>query len=135
MKEREYLQLKDKVRAEYLEKLRALDLVWKMSKESSPGGGGKSADRGSLTAAIRQFIGEAKGDFSINDVEAALKATIPQVKKPSIATVFRRLMGKVIEEVSRGSGRRSSTYRRIEGGRTDEEAITSAREDFKEVPF
>ena len=67
--------------------------------------------KGGLVEAARAVIAHTKGTFTIKDIERdLLKQNVP-VKRPSLASVMRRLTGVEIEMVKEGSGRRPATYK------------------------
>lgn len=124
MKESEYLRLKKKITDEYHEKMRALEMVWTMSSESSvknsEGTGeemGASA-RGALTLLVRDTVNVVTGKVSSAYIENALVRQNPQlrgkVRRASISQILRRLAEEgMIELVSEGKGRTPAIYQKL----------------------
>src|SRR3990172_361203 len=122
MKEKEYRRLKSQIEDEYKKKIDALELVWKMSNESDGSNGTEKSrqviGKGTLQKAVRQVLFEIKGEFDIHDVERRIKHNAPSlantVKRASLSSAIKRLVGTEIEVVSIGSGKRPSRYRKRE---------------------
>ena len=118
MKEREYLRLKAQIENEYREKRDALELIWKMSKDSaSIRTNVKNPKRGAVHEAVCKAIPHYSGEFTVHDIEDRVKADnslgLASVKRASIASVLNRLVGERIEVASQGSGKRPGRYRMI----------------------
>jgi hypothetical protein len=117
MHEREYKRLKRQIQAEYDEKLKALDMVWKMSGGIAPNSsksvrGGK----GALLEAVRLALPRLSGEFSVKDVEKQIQSDNPTltVKRASLSSTINRLAldkdGIVL--VLKGKGKRPTIYKR-----------------------
>lgn len=114
MRETEYRKLKQRIEAESREKLEALELVWKMSGGSngkSPASESlASKTKGQLVSNLKTFLQAANNDFTITDVQSALRPILGVVRRQSIATALRRQ--KNIEVVVAGKGRTEAKYRK-----------------------
>jgi hypothetical protein len=118
MKEREYLRLKRQIEAEYQEKMKALDLVWRMAgkPEQRPG----RLPRTAIQQLVRTFVNEwHEGDFSVDEVTNYLRQQSPTavVSRSSLSKALRRfVLNRQLEITSQGKGRKPRRYRRVEGG-------------------
>jgi len=116
MTEKEYLKLKEKIQAACKRDLEALDRVWSMSGGGQPPKGTEegSAKKGQLIAAVREAVISLEGQFSLIEVEKALKSYDPSLTLPQRATLTQALsrMGEKgeIEVVSKGKGRAMTIY-------------------------
>lgn len=118
MKEREYRKLRSEIEAEYHKKIEALDLVFKMSSNGVAGNGtsGQVFGKGTLLKAVRQALEGLRVDFTLKDVEERIRANNPSfaatIKRASLSSTLKRLVGQEIEVVELGKGKRASTYRK-----------------------
>lgn len=123
MNEREYNKLRVKVEAEYHEKLKALELVYKMSG-GAKGGGSSAFTNGNLANEVRKAVESQPGIFNVRDVVKSIVSANPgqtsELNKTSISGVLRRLEAdRQIVLVERGKGKRATTYERS-GSKEDE---------------
>ena len=103
---------------EYHKKLEAIDTVWKLAgiKEKS-GKSGASGKRGGLTQEVRQIIQLMRGNFTLRDVEAALKKANANraIRMPSLSTILLRLSSdSAIKVITPGVGRQATVYAKTE---------------------
>ncbi len=116
MNEREYFKLKQQIQAEYAEKLRALDLIWKMSQQATHrNGGAVGIRRGQLLKSVRDVLALMPSEFSVGDIANLLRERNPdlQPKRSSLSTLLKRLAkAGELGVVQVGRGKRGTTYRR-----------------------
>jgi hypothetical protein len=112
MHEREYRRLRATIEADYRKKLDALELIYGMAGKN--GASSPALVKGVLAQAVVTAIQQAKGDFSVRDIEDTLKVIYPNLvsKRASLSNTLKRLEGREIELVEKGSGKRASKYRR-----------------------
>ncbi len=120
MHEREYKRIRRKIEAEYHEKLKALETIWKLSgggDSNSAGGQGTPSGKGQLLRLVRHALEDIRGDFTLHTVEERIRLNNPtaasSLKKSSLSSILKRLAGtREIELIQRGSGKRASTFRK-----------------------
>lgn len=122
MTEKEYSKLKERIEREYKDKLRALDLVWELSRNTSSNGKIENRSkketnggRGQLLIAIREGLAEIHGQFSVHHIEEIIRKRRPElaVQRSSISGALKRFVdNKEIEIVEAGSGKRPSVYQK-----------------------
>lgn len=122
MREAEYKRLKGRIEEECRKKLEALELVWRMSNSTSQNGNQQGSmvtfGKGALQLAVRNALQEIKGDFTLHDIEKWIRTNnqslAATLKRASLSGTLKRLEEKTheVEIVSRGSGKRASTYRK-----------------------
>lgn len=121
MKERDYIRLKEQLRREYDEKLRALETVWTMVNKGSLPGSHRAAvkvagQKGFIRATVRRVSESFASNFGIREVREALNAdpeTAGKIGDAQISTALARLADREeLEVVEKGSGKRASIYRR-----------------------
>lgn len=118
MKEGEYLRLKRQALADYQKKVEAIETVWKLA--GAKGKSGKSAGsgkKGGLTQEVRQIIESIRGNFTLRDIETALKKADSKraIRLPSLSTILLRLSSdSAIKIVTAGAGRQPTVYARPE---------------------
>jgi hypothetical protein len=112
MHEREYKKIRSTIEAEYRKKLDALELIYGMAGKN--GNSSPSPVKGELAQAVVSSIRQTTVDFNVRDIEQALKIMHPtlMVKRGSLSNTLKRLEGREIELVEKGSGKRPSQYRR-----------------------
>jgi hypothetical protein len=117
MREPEYKRIKKKIETEYHEKLRALDMVFRMSNASLVKNGGQDArkSKGAVPQAVRNALHKITGEFTASDIESQIKTDDPTsiFKRASISSTLKRLAED--EEIictTEGKGKRPSKYRR-----------------------
>ncbi len=117
MNEREYQRLRARIEREYREKLQALDTVWKMARQETAKASANGAAKGALLEGVRYVVPTLNGDFTLRDVERAMRTaglTVP--KRASLSSALKRLAeGGELETVQPGKGKRASIYRSKEG--------------------
>lgn len=114
MHQREYLRIKKQIEAEYLEKLRALDLVWALAgKDGIEKKNGQFRDS-TLANAVRLTVERMDKSFTLRDVVGVCQAEVgngPVVRLASISGILKRMADRgAIKVVELGSGRRPTTY-------------------------
>jgi hypothetical protein len=116
MHEREYKRLRATIEADYRKKIDALDLIYNMAGGSAipSSNGNRSQVKGALAQGVVAAISQTTGDFNVRDLEESLRIMYPTlpVKRASLSNTLKRLEGKEIEVVERGSGKRASVFRR-----------------------
>lgn len=114
MKDREHDRLRKQIEDDYREKLAALDLIWKMSKEQDAPQR-KNGRRGSLLEAVRQAVSEKSGPFNLRDVEDSIRKQHAEMtaQRASISSALLTLVSDgELEITEQGRGRRPSIYRK-----------------------
>jgi hypothetical protein len=117
MREPEYRRLRRKIEAEYQEKLKALDLVFRMSGGASAKNGDQNArkSKGAVSQAVRNALSRIGGEFDVRDVEKQIKINDPtsNFKRASISSTLKRMAedGDEIICTEKGKGKRVSKYR------------------------
>ena len=117
MKEGEYLRLKRQTLAEYQKKIEAIETVWKLASKGKTGKFAESGKRGGLTQEVRQIIESIRGNFTIRDIEAALKKADSKraIRLPSLSTILLRLSSdSAIKIITSGAGRQPTVYSKAE---------------------
>jgi hypothetical protein len=113
MHEREFKRIRATIEADYRKKLDALELVYSMAAKN---GASSSAApvKGKLAQAVVEAIQHTDAQFSARDIETLVSVTRPELaaKRASISNTLKRLEGREIELIEKGSGKRPSTYRR-----------------------
>ena len=120
MNEREYDRLRKKAQDEYNEKIKALELVWKMAGGGASRNGAKP--RASSSNGLRQAIVEVIGEgglpetFNQNHVLSALEKIKPdvaaRVRRPHLSITLRKLSDEeFLELVEVGKGKRPTSYK------------------------
>ena len=119
MTEREFKRLKSQIEKDYHERLRALQIVYDMSKKMNAEGAedDEATGRGPLTAAVRAVLPEMEGDFTLQDVEGLLRRLQPAaatgLKSASLSSVLTRLADKEeLKVITPGKGRTPTVYRK-----------------------
>jgi hypothetical protein len=117
MREPEYKRLKRKIESEYQEKLKALDMVFRMSGGISTKNNNQDArkTKGAVPQAVRNALQKITGEFTVRDIEKQMKADDPTsaFKRASISSTLKRLAkDEEIVCVVEGKGKRASKYRR-----------------------
>jgi hypothetical protein len=114
MHQREYDRLKKQIEGEYRDKLRALDLVWKMAGKNSSAKPKGDPKEGSLASFVRQAVERIGGRFTLRDVVAGCEAdssTDVEIRLPSVSGILKRMADQgAIKVVEQGSGRRPTIY-------------------------
>jgi len=118
MNDREYARLRATIEADYRRKLDALELIYGMTPKASTAAPSTLAItpiKGELTQAAIKAVQQAKGEFNIRDIEQLIKVTNGNmdVKRGSLSNILKRLEGKEIEVIEKGSGKRPTKYRRL----------------------
>jgi hypothetical protein len=113
MHEREYKRIRLAIDAEHKKKLEALDLVYSMSAKNG-NAGSSTRVKGDLAKAIVSAVQQIQGIFNVRAVEDVLRAEHPALaaKRATISNTLKRMEGKEIEQIEKGSGKKASTYRR-----------------------
>jgi len=113
MHEREYKRIRSTIEADYRKKLDALELIYSMAAKN---GAPSSATpvKGELAQAVLEALQHQVAEFSPRDIEAVVTTTHPELlaKRASISNTLKRLEGREIELIQKGSGKRPSKYRR-----------------------
>ena len=120
MHEREYKKLKREIQAEYDEKIKALEMVWRMSggaSQSASKNSGTAIGKGSLLQAVRYALPKISGEFTLREVIKQIQADNPvfaeTLKRASLSSTLKRLANdKEIVLVMEGKGKRASKFRR-----------------------
>jgi len=115
MHEREYKKLLAVIEADYRKKLDALELIYGMANQNGSARNSTSAPvKGKLAQAVVSFVREIATEFNARDLELFLNSTNPDLKakRVSISNTLKRLEGKEVELIEKGSGKRPSKYRR-----------------------
>jgi len=116
MHEREYKRLRSIIEADYRKKLEALDLIYGMAGRSNGNSSSSSGTpiKGELAQAVVSAIQQTTSNFNVRDIEQTLKVTNPamNVKRGSLSNTLKRLEGREVELIEKGSGKRPSTYRK-----------------------
>lgn len=119
MREPEYKRLRRKIQAECDEKLKALDLVYRMS-----GGMSKRDDqngrssKGVVSRAVRNALQRMTGEFGVREIEKQIKLDDPasSIKRASISSTLKRMAEdegeREIVRTGEGKGKRASKYRK-----------------------
>jgi hypothetical protein len=118
VREAEYHRLKCQALAEYHKKLEAIETVWKLAGVKDKSGKPAAANkRSGLTHEVRQIVQSTRGNFTLRDIETALKKADPKrpIRLPSLSTILLRLSGdSVIKIVTPGVGRQATVYANAE---------------------
>lgn len=120
MNEREYIRLRKKAQEEYDEKIKALDLVWKMAGGGAARNGAKP--RTSSSNGLREAIIEIAGEgglpetFNQNHVMGALENAKPDLavrtRRTYLSTTLKKLSDEeFLQLVEVGRGKRPSSYK------------------------
>lgn len=114
MHEREYNRLRKQIESEYRDKLRALEIVWKMAGKNGVVPRKAVVDDGSLAGMVRTAVDRTEGTFSMRDILAYCReegdATIRQ---SSVSAILKRMADqRLVSIVEAGSGRRPTSYRK-----------------------
>jgi len=116
MREPEYRRLKRRIEAEYHEKLKALDLIFRMSGGSSTVSGEKSSrtSKGAVSEAVRNAVSRMTAEFGVREIEDQIRKDDPtsNVKRASISSTLKRMAtDEEIKLTEEGKGKRGSKYR------------------------
>jgi hypothetical protein len=118
MREPEYRRLRRKIETEYQEKLRALDMVFRMSGGASSRNDDEGArkSKGAVSQAVRNALPKLTGEFGVREVEKQVQDDDPtsNFKRASISSTLKRMAEdeEVIVRTGEGKGKRGSKYRR-----------------------
>ena len=117
MKEREYLRLKRQIDAEYQEKMRALELVWRMSGKPAPRP--EWLPRTAVQQMVQAFLNQWRdNEFSLDEVFKYVRQESPNilVNRSSLSKALRRFVQDGELEITfQGKGNKPSRYRRVSG--------------------
>lgn len=111
MKLKEYEGLKIKAKADYQQKLEAIELVWSMTKKQENSRESQPA-RG-IAKAVREFVENSTNAFSVVNIEDSLKPAYGDKKRGAISTAIQRMIDKEIKIKEKGYGRNPSLYVKI----------------------
>jgi hypothetical protein len=116
MRDAEYHRLKKRIQQEYDEKIKALDMVFRISGGGSPAREANTrSSKGAVGQAVRAAIQKMSGNFVVRDIENQLKSDDPtsKIKRASISSTLKRLADddeiKLVEE---GKGNKGSIFHR-----------------------
>lgn len=117
MKELEYRRLKRRIEDEYQEKLKALDMVFRMSGGASSKNGEQGrTSKGVVSQAVRSALLKMSGEFGVRDIEKQIKTDDPTsaIKRASISSTLKRMAEDETEITctEKGRGKKVSKYRR-----------------------
>ena len=118
MREPEYNRLKRKIKAEYDEKLRALDMVFHISGGTANRNGEKGGrkSKGAVSQAVHKALPRMTGDFGVREIEEQIKIDDPTsaFKRASISSTLKRMSEDKDGELTctPGKGKRASKYRK-----------------------
>jgi hypothetical protein len=114
MHEREYKRLKKQIEGEYRDKLRALDLVWKMAAKNGSTKPKAETIDSTLANVVRNAVERTSKTFTLRDVVSVCRSEMPngeQLRLPSVSGILKRMADQgVIIVVEVGKGRRPTTY-------------------------
>jgi len=113
MNKEEVSRLKERVKADYAEKLRAIDLVEKMLAEQSPNGNVFVIPAGSSVASsLHDRVAESLQLFPKNRwTISSICTQLGGVKRSAVWKEVRRLIDEAkVREVKKGSGRTPAEY-------------------------
>ncbi|MBX9655249.1 hypothetical protein K2Y11_16670 [bacterium] len=108
MRHEEYSALKKKIQDEYAERMKALDLVWEMSKEINPSSSvsispsnaapmtphevtDSSEDESSIAGDLREIISGFQGNFRSKEAYVLLRRKRGPVKENTFYSAFQKL--------------------------------------------
>jgi hypothetical protein len=116
MREPEYRRLKKKIEDEYRDKLKALDMVYRMAAPSNSHDNGNDArqSKGVVRQAVLKSLQSISGDFSAREVENQIKIDDPTAtyNRASISSTLKRMENHSIVVVLQGKGKRPTSYRK-----------------------
>jgi len=116
MNEREYRKLSAQIEQRYREDIAALDRIWQLAKPSANGTSrAVKGTRGVVQDGVRAAIGEINGKFTLRDVEHWIRANKPDLHdtaRTTISGTLKRLVGKEIEVLEAGKGKRATVYQK-----------------------
>jgi hypothetical protein len=118
MKEPEYRRLKRKIEDEYQEKLKALDMVFRMSGGASTKNDKQAGreSKGAVPQAVRNALQRMTGEFTVREVEKQIKIADPTsaFKRASISSTLKRLAkDEEIVCIEEGKGKRGSKFKNL----------------------
>jgi len=117
MRESEYIKLKQEAEREYREKLSAIEMVWKMSRQPTrqSKATGNSASRGNLKVLVKTFVNQCKNQFTIIDVENFVKPTYPDTNRGSLNNLLRKMVEDgELKQLQKSAGRAPAIYHNME---------------------
>jgi hypothetical protein len=115
--EREYRRLRQQIEDDYRRKIDALEVVWKLSANTSNGNSAEvPVKRGTIDNLVRNVLGSMTGQFSPRDVMEEMQK-IPDfpggINRSSVSSALKRLADDgVLSVVQIGKGKRASRYQR-----------------------
>ena len=116
MNEKEYERLKRAIREEHEEKLKAIEIVWKMAGNTRGSGTAKRGPKGEVLKVVKRAIETITSEFTHHHVLETAKQADPRMlglNRASVASALRRLAADgVLAIVQQGKGKRPSLYRR-----------------------
>lgn len=114
MNQKLYDRLRLDAKREYEDKIRSIDMVWKMSQVGTAKGASLRGRKGDVTDIIRGFLPTLKGqNFTLREVAALAEEQTPEPpKRSSISSALRRLQEDgTLKIVTEGKGKRATVYR------------------------
>jgi hypothetical protein len=114
MKEREYLQMRAKIKAEFEAKLAALDTTWQMFKPSANDPNNSPVKKGQLAKLVGDATDKQIRQFTADDIVSEISRFNPgiQIKRASISTVLKRMEKEhKLEIVEQGLGRAATVFK------------------------
>ena len=122
LNEKEYSRLKRQVREEFVEKTKALDMVWQMARDKEGNGTAKPGRKGEVREVVKRAVATLIEVFTQHDVLAAAQQNDPNIislNRVSVASALRRLAAEgILEVVEAGKGKRATKYRAARGRET-----------------
>lgn len=135
MDEREYKRLKNQIIAEFHEKIRSLETIWKIYSRSQITKKSGHSTHGEITKAVRNSINEIPQTFTPREIKAWIDANVVSVrgvKIPTISTILSRLEYEgFIQMIRRGRGRMPTTYRINPEKDVAEETVVNDELDYQ----
>lgn len=115
--EREYRRLRQQIEDDYRRKIDALEIVWKMSADTTNGVSRSDGPikRGTIDTLVRSVISRMTGTFSPRDVMDEIHRTpdVPVgISRSSVSSALKRLADEdLLYVVEVGKGKRASRYK------------------------